>query len=595
MAKDEENKKRIGLQLIFKTVVYAFAVFGLLFILILVGILGIMSPGKKIAGVPKKAVLTVNFDTDYNEIRGDDFFAEFTDMSVYSFFDLVRAINTAAFDDRIKALAASVNTTSLGLAQIQDIVEAVNVFRNSGKKAYIFSNGMGAFGGGTKEYYLAAHFDEIWLQPVSDIGITGVHIEVPFFKDVLQKIGVEPEFYSRYEYKTAAESLISNNFTPAYKQEMSKLGKGLYHQLLIGIANARQLDADRVGELINQAPISSSDAIEYKLADSHGYKQDMENFLAAKYGAELFNITDYMDNINDYQGESLPQVAILVLEGAIQSGQSNNNPMYNAIIGADTVIKQLEEIGKRKNLRALILRINSPGGSYAASDEIFYALNRFKEKNNVPIVVSMGNYAASGGYFVALASDYIVAEPATLTGSIGVLGGKMVFSELWKKLHINWGELNFGRNAGILSPNHKFDEEEQKLFNRSLDNVYQDFTTKVAKARKFDAAQIDAVARGRIWLGLDALKEGLIDEIGGINTALNKAKELGGIIPGADFGLLYYPRRQSFQEKLAEFLENGGGLPAIKVLENKGISLKDFELLWRLRYDAVLPPFKLEM
>ena len=593
MTREDEDKKKTALRLILKTIIYAFAVFGLLFILILIGVLGIMSPGKIIMPVPEKTVLRINFDTNYMEVRGDDFFAEFADMPVYSFFDLIRAINTAADDDRVKAIAATVNISPLGLAQIQDIAESVKYFRSKGKEAYIFSSGMGAFGGGTKEYYLASVFDEIWLQPISDIGMTGVHIEVPFFKGVLQKIGVDPEFYARNEYKTAAESLISRGFTPAYKEEMSKLGSGLFNQLAAGISQNRGLELKDVKKLIDQAPVFSSKAIEYKLADNLGYRQDMESFLAAKYGAEILDISDYMNNIGDYQGEDLPHIAFLVLEGAVQSGQSSNNPMYDAVIGADTVQKQLEELSRRRNLRAVILRVNSPGGSYAASDEIMHALDRFKEKTGVPIVVSMGNYAASGGYFIALAGNYIVAEPATLTGSIGVLGGKMVLERLWKKLHINWGEMNFGKNAGILSVNHKFSPEEKKLFNRSLDMVYKDFLIKVAAVRKIE--NVDDVAGGRVWLGEGALKAGLVDELGGIETALKKAKELGGIIPGADFGLVYYPRRQSFQEKLAEFLENGGSLPAVKLPENVGIDVEDFKLLQRLQYDAVLPPFKLEM
>ncbi len=591
---EEDLKKKVGLQLIAKTIVYAFAVFGVLFILILIGVLGIMSPVKMAVKVPDKAVLTVDFDTAYAEVRGDDFFAEFTDVPVYSFFDLIRAINTAAGDDRIKAMAATVSTSALGLAQIQEIVSAVEFFKSKGKEAHIYSNGMGSFGGGTKEYYLASYFDKIWLQPTSDIGMTGVHIEVPFFKNILKKIGVEPEFYARNEYKTAAESLVSSGFTPAYKEEMSKLGSGLFNQLAEGIAEAKDLELDEVKKIIDKAPIFSSEAVnKYHLADYLGYRQDMEEKLMKKYEAKLLDINDYMYTINDYEGEDLPQVAIVVLEGAIQNGDSSNNPMREAVIGSKTVQKQLEELSQRKNLRAVVLRINSPGGSYAASDEIFYILNKFKKEKKIPIVVSMSNYAASGGYFIALAGDYIVAEPATLTGSIGVLGGKMVLKNLWEKLNINWEELNYGRNAGILSSNHKFGQEEKKLFNTSLDKIYEDFSAKVSMTRKIK--NVENLAGGRVWLGEDAAKIGLIDAVGGIETALKKAKELGGVIPGADFGLVYYPRQRSFQEKVEEFLENGGGLPAIKILENNGVSVENFKAIQRLQYDAALPPFKLEM
>ena len=591
---EEDLKKKVGLQLIAKTIVYAFAVFGVLFILILIGVLGIMSPVKMAVKVPDKAVLTVDFDTAYAEVRGDDFFAEFTDVPVYSFFDLIRAINTAAGDDRIKAMAATVSTSALGLAQIQEIVSAVEFFKSKGKEAHIYSNGMGSFGGGTKEYYLASYFDKIWLQPTSDSGMTGVHMEVPFFKNILKKIGVEPEFYARNEYKTAAESLVSSGFTPAYKEEMSKLGSGLFNQLAEGIAEAKDLELDEVKKIIDKAPIFSSEAVnKYHLADYLGYRQDMEEKLMKKYEAKLLDINDYMYTINDYEGEDLPQVAIVVLEGAIQNGDSSNNPMREAVIGSKTVQKQLEELSQRKNLRAVVLRINSPGGSYAASDEIFYILNKFKKEKKIPIVVSMSNYAASGGYFIALAGDYIVAEPATLTGSIGVLGGKMVLKNLWEKLNINWEELNYGRNAGILSSNHKFGPEEKKLFNTSLDKIYEDFSAKVSMTRKIK--NVENLAGGRVWLGEDAAKIGLIDAVGGIETALKKAKELGGVIPGADFGLVYYPRQRSFQEKVEEFLENGGGLPAIKILENNGVSVENFKAIQRLQYDAALPPFKLEM
>ena len=591
---EEDVKKKVGLDLIVKTIVYAFAVFGILFILILLSVLGIMGPVNMAVKVPEKTVLTVDFDVPYAEVRGDDFFAEFADVPVYSFFDLIRAINTAADDERVKALAATVNVSSLGLAQMQDVVQAVEFFKSKGKEAYIHSNSMGAFGGGTKEYYLAAHFNEIWLQSAASIGMTGVHIEVPFFKNLLQKIGVEPEFYARREYKTAAESLIRDGFTPAYKEEMSKLGSGLFHQLTEGIAEARGLEVNEVKKIIDKAPIFSHSAVsEYKLAEQEGYQQDMEEELAEKYDAEILDINDYMYNIGDYQSGDLPQVAFLALEGSIESGQSFNNPVREAIIGSATVRSQLEELGELENLRALVVRINSPGGDYAASDEIFHALRKFKQDKKIPIVISMGDYAASGGYFIALAGDYIVAEPATITGSIGVLGGKMVLNKLWKKLNINWEELNYGKNAGILSVNHKFGPEERKLFNASLDMVYNDFILKVSEHRKLD--NVENIAAGRVWLGKDALKIGLVDELGGIEAALKKAKQLGGIIPGADFGLTYYPRQRSFQEKLAEFLESGGGLPAIKVLENSGININEFRLLQRLQYDAALPPFKLEM
>lgn len=592
------NRKRTAFELIGKTLFYAFAVFGLIFILILAGILSLISPGSKLAKIPEKAVLDIDFNTNYDEVRGDDFFAEFGNKSVYSVYDLVRAINLAAADDRIQALSANVNVTTLGMAQIQDIAEALNVFKSKGKKTYLFSNGMGSFGAGSKEYYLAAGFNEIWMQPNSDIGVTGVSIEVPFFKGILNKIGVEAEFYSRYEYKTAASSLMESNLLPPYKEELQKLGGGLFDQICGGIALKRNLTINQVKDAVNKAPLFAEEALDLGLVDRLGYRQELWANLREKYGAEQLDVSDYMNNIADYDDGKLPQIAFLALEGVIENGKSSNNPVNEAVAGSETIIKQLDEIGKKKNLKALILRVNSPGGSYTASNEIWYALKRFKTENNIPVVVSMGNYAASGGYFVSLAADYIFAEPATITGSIGVLGGKFVLEKLWKKLDVNWGQINYGKNAGILSVNHKFSVSEKAVFNQSLDRVYSDFVSKVAKARNISQSQMDKIARGRIWLGQDAARLGLVDELGGIETALAKAKALGGITEGTPFGLIYYPRRQSFQEKLTKFLENGGGLPSVSIsqaIKESKFNTEDLQLILRMQHDAILPPFKIEM
>lgn len=372
------NRRKTVFELVGKTIFYAFAVFGLIFILILAGILSLMSPSSKLAKIPQSAVLDIDFNTNYAEVRGDDFFAEFGDKSIYSVYDLVRAVNVAATDERIKALSANINMTSLGMAQIQDIADALKFFKSQGKKTYLFSNGMGNFGRGSKEYYLAAGFDEIWMQPNSDIGMTGVSIEVPFFKGILNKIGVEADFYSRYEYKTAASSLTETKLTEPYKEELQKLGGGLFEQICGGIALKRQLTINQVKEAVNKAPLFAEEALNLGLIDKIGYRQELQAALKEKYSAERVDVADYMGHLDDYEGGELPLVAFLALEGVIENGKSSNSPVNDTVAGSETIMKQLDEIGKKPNLKALILRVNSPGGSYTASDEIWYALKRFK-------------------------------------------------------------------------------------------------------------------------------------------------------------------------------------------------------------------------
>ena len=257
----------------------------------------------------------------------------------------------------------------------------------------------------------------------------------------------------------------------------------------------------------------------------------------------------------------------------------------------DRAIKEAVRSGARK----LLLRINSPGGSYTASAEIWNALSRLKEKRKLPIVVSMGDYAASGGYFIALPGDKILAEASTVTGSIGVLGGKMVLAGLWDKLEINWGEVKFGDNAGILSANHKFSEREKEVFNRSLDNVYRDFTAKVAAARNISPEKMDKLARGRVWTGIQAVENGLADEIGGIDRAVAYAKQLGGIPPKSRFGIAYYPKAKTLQEKIAELVGGGPKISVNKVINQMGLDIESVNVLKRLQYETVLPPFKLDL
>ncbi len=574
-----------------KVFVYAFACFGVLFVLILLAVMMLMGPRSKLTSVPKSAVLRLDLNANYTEMRQDDLISELTGVSAYSIFDLVRAINYAATDNRIKALRANLNQTPLSLAQIQDISAALAYFKSQGKKTYLFSSGFGSFGQGSKEYALATYFDQIWMQPHTDIGLTGVNIEVPFFKNILQKIGVTPEFYTRYEYKTAVASFLDQGFTPAYKEELTRLGGGLFEELTNTMALNRNIPVESIKAFIDQAPLFADFAFKNKLIDEIGYSYELDEKIKQVHNASFYDMQDYMAHITEKDDTHLPQVAFLVLEGVIESGLSTDSPLNEAVIGSETVLAQIEELKKIPNLKAVVLRINSPGGSYAASDEIRAALVRLKDEKNIPLVVSMSTYAASGGYFIALAGDYIFADSATITGSIGVLGGKVVAQELMRKLDINWGEIKFGKNAGILSINHKFSQTEKEVFEKSLDEIYQDFTSKVSQARKIDEVEIDKIARGRIWLGQKALEIKLVDELDGLQQAILKAKDLAGIKQDEEFALSYYPRRETLQEKLSKFIENGGGLPMMKVFSG----LEDLRIFMRLKENAVLPPMVIKM
>ncbi len=587
-----KRKKKLAVRILIKSLVYAFAIFGILFILLLLVILGLLrqKPGRATT-IPRQTVLKINFDEAYREVRSDNLLTEISEVSPLSFYDLVKAINLAAIDDRVKVLVGRVGNSPLGLAQIQELRQAVATFRSKGKKAYIFSAGFGSFGGGTSEYYLASAFDEIWMQPNTDLGLTGIAMEVPFFRKLLDKVGIKPEFYARHEYKNAMASVLDERMSEPFRQEMLRLGGTILAQTVSDISAARGLSEEDVNRLINRAPLFAAEALEAKLIDRIGYEPELFDEIQKTVSGEVVEISDYASVIRDGR-KGLPKVAVLVADGVINEGKSIDNPLQGeATVGAATVTEQLNEIARDKNVKALLLRVNSPGGSYAASNEIWYALNKLKKERQMPVVVSMGNYAASGGYFIALPGDKIIAEPSTITGSIGVLGGKMVLNGLWQKLDINWEALRFGSNAGILSMNTGFSESEKDIFNKSLDNAYEDFTLKVSQARKIDVAKMDELARGRIWTGSGALKNGLIDDIGGFNKALGIAKELAGIKPEDKFTIAYYPKQKTLQEKISEVLGTAPMVAAKKVKADLGLDIESLTVLKRMQYDAVLLPF----
>lgn len=588
----KKKRKILAALALGKSVVYAFAIFGILFILLLVFVYGMLRQEVSVSkNIPENAVLMVNFNDDIQETRGNNLLSELSESGTLSYYDIIKAINLAAMDKNITAMATEINSSNLGLAQIEGLRKVIQDFRTTGKKAYIFSSGFGSIGGGISEYYLASVFDEIWMQPNSDVGITGIGIEVPFGRNLLDKIGAKPEFYTRYEYKTAYDSLMNVEMSSQYREELQKLGSGIFEQLVMDASSSRKLAEEEMIRLVNEAPLSAEEALNAELIDKIGYRQEMLEAI----GGNPLDINRYAATIGE-GNRKLPAVAFVVAEGMIDEGNSAGNPLKSeAVIGSRSFVEQLDEIAKNKQVKALVLRISSPGGSYTASNEMWYALKNFKEKNKIPVVVSMGDYAASGGYFVALAGDAIVAEPLTITGSIGVLGGKMTFSGLWEKLGVNWEPMYFGENAGILSTSREFSEKEKASLNKSLDSVYKDFTLKVSQARKLDAATMDNLARGRIWLGRDAIKNGLIDYLGGIDVALAIAKEKGGIKPAEKFTMLYYPKQKSLQEKIAEVI---GGTPKIAVNQLKselGLDIHKLNMLKRLQYNLALPPLDLKM
>ena len=583
------NKKNSSVSVLLKSTLYVFAAIGFMCILLMFLASKMIFPNmdKKIV-VEDNSVLVIDFNQDFSEIAKDDIISGLLGESSMSLYNLLNIIEAAQYDEKITAILGLVDSSDLGAAQIDDVRNAIKRFRSGGKKAYVYSQGFGTLGGGLSEYYLATAFDEIIMQPKAMLGITGIGIEVPFFKDILQKLGVKPEFYARYEYKNAISSLIDAKMSKEYREQLQNIADSFGNYMLEKISQERNIGKEKLQDIMNNAPIFAEDALNTGLIDKIKYKAE---FYAELEDKPLVSAEDYALGV--YVRPAKNKIAIMFLEGVILDGKSQAEKINSeAVIGEDSVLEDISAIAKRDDIKALVVRVNSPGGSYGSASEIWYALKNLKETKKIPLIVSQGDYAASGGYFISLPADYIYAEPMTLTGSIGAFGGKIVVSELMKKLQINWEGTYFGNNAGIDSYMHNFNAKEKEIFNKSLDIIYDDFTEKVEKARNIAPEEMDKLARGRVWTGAQAVENGLADKTGGLLDAIVKAAELAKL---TEYEPEIFPKKQSLEDKIAEFISEKTNISAEKILSAVGMKKQDITILKNIEDNMVYSPIRIKM
>jgi protease-4 len=463
-------------------------------------------------------------------------------------------LRAAGDDPRVRGLVAKVGGP-VGLARAQEVRDAVGVFRRSGKPAVAWAETFGEFGAATGAYLLATGFGEVWLQPSGGVGLTGVAAEITFLRGALDQLGVQPQFGRRHEYKNAVDRIVARGFTDAYREAASRLVESAFEQVMASVAASRGLPVERVAELVDQAPLLATDALAAGLVDKLGYRDEVYADLRSRLGAEVelrylgryqppdaapaVRLRKAVSRVADrVAGRTEPVVALVSGAGAIRPGQSGRSPLSGPAMGSATVGAALRSAGRDDRVRAVVFRVDSPGGSYVASDTIWREVGRVRAAGK-PVIVSMGELAGSGGYFVSMGADVIVAEPGTLTGSIGVFAGKAVVTGLLDRLGLSTDAVAQGRRARMLSTRRPFDEDEWQVLETWLDHVYADFVGKVGAGRRMTAEQVDAVARGRVWTGADAARRGLVDELGGLDRATAIARERAGL--AADATLLRWP------------------------------------------------------
>jgi protease-4 len=476
---------------------------------------------------------------------------------------------------------------------MQDIRGAVTAFRETGKLAVAWSETFGEFTHGNVPYYLATAFDRIYLQPSGSVGLTGVAVEQLFLHDALAKIGVGFQSAKRYEYKSAADNLTERGFTGPAREATERLALSVAEQITAAIAERRGKTTEDARALLDRGPFLAEDALAEGLVDALGYRDEVYADVRKEAGADAI-----LQYVARYQrGHALAQrarklpnprerfVAVIYASGPIKQGRSNRSPLGGSSMGSDTVAAALRSATSDERVRAVLLRVNSPGGSAVASDTIWREVVRTRAAGK-PVVVSMSDVAASGGYYISMAADVIVAQPGTLTGSIGVILGKPVFEEAFGRVGITTDSVSVGTGATMFAPTHPFSEDEWQRINTWLDAIYRDFTEKVASGRRMTVEGVHEVARGRVWTGADAAQNGLVDELGGMSAAADIARRRAGLPASAP--LRVYPRLTPLDQLRPP--ESSESRPAAAATLNLGFA-DAWGPAWRLAAQAGLSPY----
>jgi protease-4 len=534
-----------------KAIVRFLAILGALWLvgmaIVIVVVVG--SKGK----VPSKTILEADFEQTFLEDAPDTPTAQLMLVEKQTLRDVVDAVDRGAGDDRVVGMIARIGAVPMGMAQTQELRDAVQRFRSHKKFAVAYSESFGEFGPGNGAYYLATAFDHIYLQPSGDVGLTGIIMESPFIKGTLSKLGVTFHGDHRYEYKNALNFFTETKYTDPHKEAMTAIMTSWFNQMKDGICQARQIAPEKFQAVVDAGPYLGKEAVDAKLVDAVAYRDEVYGKVTSQAGegAELLYLDKYLSRAGRPHDHG-KTVALVFGVGDVTRGKSDYDPVQGSQnMGSDTVAGAIRAAVEDKDVKAILFRVDSPGGSYVASDTIWREVVRARQAGK-PVIVSMGNLAGSGGYFVAMAADKIVAQPGTITASIGVLGGKMLTSGLWDKVGLSWDEVHQGENATMFTGTEDYTPAEWARFQAWLDRVYVDFTSKVADGRKLSKDKVLEIAKGRIWSGQEAKNLGLVDELGGYETALNLAKKAAGIAEGDEVKVVVFPRPKTLLESVIE-------------------------------------------
>ena len=542
--------------------------------------------------VQANSTLVLRLDDDLHEVPTDGVVQQLLEGNKVSGLPAVlEHLRKAKADSRVKAVLIVPTGLQAPLwAKVQEVHDAIVDFRKSGKQAIAFLEYVGE-----KEYFIATACDRIVLMPGASLDLNGLATYEVFLRGTLDKIGLYPDILHIGDYKTAYNSLTEKGYTPAHREASESMTRDLYDQLVRAIADGRKKSEDEVRALIDQGPFTPDEALRVGLVDDLAYADQVDDLAFGGKSLTRLEAEDYASVTARSLGLNRgPRIAVIYATGVIASGRGGYDPLSGNVLGSDTIIKHIREARKDASVRAIVVRIDSPGGSATASDAIWRELVLTRdEKKDRPLVVSMSDLAASGGYWIAMASPYIVAQPGTLTGSIGVITGKFVTGGVYEKLGANIDGVSFGKNANIASPARPFSDSERAKIEAMMQDTYDEFVEKAAQARNMPPEKLDAVAQGRVWTGRQAKAIGLVDELGGLSHAIAAAKQRAKIAADADVEVVVYPPRRSVYELLSQGFKSEESLLKVIALpadERRALATLAAPLLFRTGEPLALMP-----
>jgi protease-4 len=500
--------------------------------------------------VPAHSVLVLEVGGDLPESAPTDVVSYLRGARTPTVRSIVEMLHQAKTDTRVTAVL--LEPTGFGSpywAKVQELRDALVDFRESGKPIYAYLEYADE-----RNYYLATAADHVALMPSATLDLTGVATYALFLRGTFDKVGVVPDMHHIGAYKTAVNTYTEKTYTAAHKEMDESLNRDLYEQIVRGIADGRKKNEAEIRARFDEGPFLPEDELNAGLIDDVVYEDQVDDKMSAGEHRTRIDGDDYgrvsLTSLGLNKG---PRIAVIYATGTIASGRSGYDPVNGAIVGSETLIEHIRQARKDNSVRAIVLRVDSPGGSAQASDAVWRELMIARqERADRPLVVSMSDLAASGGYYIAMPAQVIVAQPSTLTGSIGIFSGKIVTGGVYGKLGANIQSTSIGKHAEIDSPARPYNAEELAKLNEQLQAFYDSFVEKVAESRHTSPEKIDAIAQGRVWTGQQAKQNHLVDELGGLDRAIAIAKQRAKLPADREVELKVYPAPKSFYELLSE-------------------------------------------